>query len=349
MTDIKPSLILVALCNESDSPPAWQADLMAHLSQHYTLQIIYYPDEPLPAPLPEHVLLVGDETGQLRFAQHYHQRTQQNHPAILIAICPDYPQNALPRWVNTIIPPIPSYIDHALRQPTPQKSKDEISLLKSAIVRNVSHELRTPLLQVKSAISLLAEDTPNPKLAEYATDATARLEALVKNITQLANNMDAMSAVPIIIRETVDYAILNLRRAWEHKQEIARVQVNIEPNLPLALGDKQGISTVIQLLIDNALKFSTDSVLITAQHQDKSILVSVEDKGIGIATDKLDNIFDAFYQVDSSSTRRYGGIGVGLAIVQLILDWHHTQIRVESQKEQGSKFSFELPIAQISS
>ncbi len=227
-----------------------------------------------------------------------------------------------------------------------QASDKELSLLKNAIVRNVSHELKTPLLQVKSAVALLAEDVGQTRLIGYATDATTRLEAVVKNITQLASSLETRIE-HVILREIVEYVILDLRRIWQRKADISRIQVNVEKNLPPVLADKNGIGTVLQMLIDNALKFSQENVEVNAMRVGDKVRVSVRDYGIGIARDKLEKIFESFYQVDPSSTRRYGGSGVGLAIVRLILDHHNVPILVESEEGQGSTFSFELPVAEL--
>lgn len=227
-----------------------------------------------------------------------------------------------------------------------QKAARELELLKNTIVNNVSHELKTPLLHVKAAVALLAEDAASPKLAEYATGATARLEALVRNITQLAGSQN-LNIAPTLVHECVTYAVTNLGRTWEHKEAVGRVRVAVEENLPPVWGDRQGISTVFQLLLDNALKFSQDAVTISAQRKDNLVRIAVSDAGIGIAPDQREQIFDSFYQVDGSSTRPYGGTGIGLAIVRLILDRHNVKIEVESEVGKGSVFSFTLPVAEV--
>lgn len=224
-----------------------------------------------------------------------------------------------------------------------RRNSDEIEVLKNAIVRNVSHELKTPLLQVKSAVSLLAEDLGSSKLIDYATDATARLELLVRNITLLGSSLD-INPGPVIVRDAIESARRNLRRIWQRKDETERIVVLLENHLPPVLADKQGLSTVLQLLIDNALKFSKKNIEVCAQRSEDSVELTIRDYGIGIAKDQLELIFDLFYQVDHSSTRRYGGTGVGLAIVKLILDRHNTKILVESSENIGSSFSFRLPI-----
>lgn len=224
---------------------------------------------------------------------------------------------------------------------------DEMAVLKNAIVRNVSHELRTPLLQVKSAVSLIGEDVEDEKLLTYARNATARLETHVKNITMLGSSLDIRPS-PIILRDAVEYARRNLRRVWEHHDETDRIRPELAPNLPPVLADKQGLSTVLQLLLDNAIKFSEKEVEVLARQEGDTVQIAVRDYGIGIASDQLQAIFETFYQVDSSSTRRYGGAGVGLAIVNLILDNHDTTIYVESTPGEGSTFSFGLPVVDMS-
>lgn len=227
-----------------------------------------------------------------------------------------------------------------------QKGAQDLELLKNAIVHNVSHELKTPLLQVKSAIHLLAEETTDNKLTEMAIQSTARLESIVKNITLLSNTIhDKFS--PILIQESIDHAIRHLRRSWQHKDAVERIRIQIDPHLPPALADKQAISIVIQQLLDNALKFSKGQVELNAIVLDQDIEISVIDYGIGIEQDKFNRIFESFYQVDSSTTRRYNGVGVGLAIAKYIVERHQSHIVVKSSPQHGSTFSFKLRKAQL--
>ena len=232
-------------------------------------------------------------------------------------------------------------------QANQEQALSEIELLKNAIVRNVSHELNTPLLQVKSAVALIAEDVGKTSLVKMATQSTARLEALVKNITQLAVSLDEKDMAPLIVRECIGSAQRELRRTWESQADISRIQVGIAPDLPLAYANRQGITTVIQQLMDNALKFSEENVEVSACAEEDLIHIAVRDYGIGIAPDKLEEIFESFYQIDSSATRTYGGTGIGLAIVRLILDRHNVSIHVSSVVGKGSTFTFSLPVAHL--
>lgn len=272
---------------------------------------------------------------------------------------------------DTVLPPNPAYVERQidlllrlhtenrlfrsevedLRQSTDkrQKLEGEMELLKNAIVRNVSHELRTPLLQVKSAVSLIDEDYANKTLINFAKNATARLETLVKNITMLGSSLD-MNIGPIIVRDAIEFARRNLGRIWQHGGEEAdRIELNIEANLPPVMADKQGLSTVLQQLMDNALKFSEGKIEVIARREEdsKHVYIAVRDSGIGIEKSQMKKIFDSFFQIDSSSTRRYGGMGVGLALVKVILDNHSTLINVDSQLEKGSTFWFLLDVVEM--
>lgn len=227
-----------------------------------------------------------------------------------------------------------------------ERLRRHLETLKNAIVTNVSHELKTPLLQVKSAVALMAEDIEDEKLVNFATNATARLEALVKNITLMGSNL-APQLGPVIVPDTIEYARRNLSRAWDNRDAHNRIQIERDAKLPPVLADRQGLSTVLQLLLDNALKFSQGAVIASARRIGDEVEIAVTDSGIGIAADHLNTIFDTFYQVDGSSTRRYGGSGVGLAIVRLILDHHHTQIKVKSHVGEGTTFAFRLPVVHL--
>ncbi len=230
-----------------------------------------------------------------------------------------------------------------------RSAQTELELLKNAIVKNVSHELKTPLMHVKAAVAMMREpNVDQEKLIEYATNATSRLEAIVKNITMLGDSLD-INPGPVIVREAIEAARRNLYRTWESRDQADRIKTQLPPNLPPIFADRQGIITVLQLLIDNALKFSTKDVIVHAHlsHDNAKITIAVQDFGIGIAKDKIDGIFQSFFQIDGSSTRRFGGTGVGLSIVKLILDYHNSYVEVESEINQGSIFRFTLPAMRV--
>ncbi len=121
----------------------------------------------------------------------------------------------------------------------------------------------------------------------------------------------------------------------------------VSGNLPDVLVDNTQITRVISNLIDNAIKFNKKGgkISIEAMQKGEFAEISVTDTGIGIAEDNLPKLFDGFYQVDSSSSRVYGGTGLGLTAAKEIIEAYGGKIGVESEPGRGSKFYFTLPIA----
>lgn len=301
-------------------------------------------------------IILDDTPAMLRWASKLKNTQQANNINLFICVLTTNAEPALDTDFSDLVLPIipPPFIVRQVRLNLKQHQsrfqlqvdQREIGLLKNAIVRNVSHELKTPLLQVKSAVALITEDTPDSQLSRMAIEATARLEAIIKNITLLADTMNG-SFGPILVSESINHAIRNLRRSWSHKNAEQRIILEVEPGLPPVMADKQGLGIALQQLLDNALKFSQDSVIIRAESCNSGVRISISDFGIGIEQSKLQQIFDSFYQVDSSSTRRYGGTGVGLAIVRIIMEKHGVKIDVDSKLGVGSTFYFVLSIADL--
>ncbi|MBN1681342.1 MAG: response regulator [Anaerolineae bacterium] len=230
-----------------------------------------------------------------------------------------------------------------------------LDLLKSDIISSVSHELGTPLVQVKAAVALLAEDVAQNNnreqlsMANMAAQAIARLENAVNNIRQLAQTHN-IKPVPMMVSDAVDLAVRYLERSWSSRGAHERIVVDISPDLPLVLADKRAMARLLQLLLDNALKFSPKQSpvnIMAYPDGEDCVWVGVQDFGIGIAKEDHERIFDAFFQVDGSSTRRYGGTGTGLALAMLLAVGINTFIEVESQPHRGSMFSFLLPVASL--
>jgi signal transduction histidine kinase len=227
---------------------------------------------------------------------------------------------------------------------------EQLNLYKTAILHIVTHELRTPMLQVKTAIALLAEDIGEANtLVELATGATTRLEARIHNIAllnDLLNQSFQLNAFePVALSEVIDSAIRNLRRRWEYKHKVDRIRLNLPAEITPIWGDRQGLVIAIELLIDNALKFSEKDVMVSITQHEASVLIAVKDQGIGIAKQNLQRIYEPFFQVDSSTTRKFAGMGLGLTIAKSILDRHNTTITVQTKIGKGSTFSFRLPTA----
>jgi signal transduction histidine kinase len=122
--------------------------------------------------------------------------------------------------------------------------------------------------------------------------------------------------------------------------------IEVASDLPAVGGAALHLRRVLDNLINNALKFTPvgGSVRVSVQSNTKHVILQVKDTGIGIAPDKQERIFDRFYQVDDSSRARYGGVGLGLALVKEIAEAHGGTVTVESQENEGSTFTVTLPV-----
>jgi signal transduction histidine kinase len=231
------------------------------------------------------------------------------------------------------------------------KEVEDANRLKSEFVQNVSHELRTPLTFIKAYVELILEGS------------LGRIPRAVRNKLQvISQKADAITRLveDIVSLESIEAGMLRLESIRIHElitraQELASASAaeqsieivsNSEPDLPKVRVDVDRIGQVFDNLIGNALKFSPagSEINITAELDDGKVKFSVQDYGIGIPPDKLDRVFERFYQVDGSTTRRHGGAGLGLTIVKQIIEAHGGRITVESELNKGTTFSFWLSI-----
>ncbi|MGD8462388.1 MAG: ATP-binding protein [Anaerolineae bacterium] len=228
----------------------------------------------------------------------------------------------------------------------------ELDEMKSQLLSTVSHELRTPLASIKGfATTLLREDV--------AWDEDSRREFLSiidresDRLAELISNLLDMSRVEAgtlrVEPEEIDLGLLITETADEF-QRMTRSH-HIQTRLPrqgrLVLADPRRARQVLRNLVENAVKYSPNGgqIAITAQQLDTHMQTSVADEGIGIEPAQLSRIFDRFYQVDSASTRKVGGSGLGLSICKAIIEAHGGQIWAESEPGVGSTFTFTVPLA----
>ena len=122
------------------------------------------------------------------------------------------------------------------------------------------------------------------------------------------------------------------------------IQVTVPPGLPPVQADEEKIGWVLMQLVDNGIKFNKPggTIEITAAIQGEAVAVRVSDTGIGVPPERLEEVFEPFHQLDSSTTRRYPGTGLGLAMVKHILDTHGCPMQVQSEVGQGFRFEFLL-------
>jgi signal transduction histidine kinase len=232
----------------------------------------------------------------------------------------------------------------------------ELDRMKSDLLANVSHELRTPLTAIKGYTDYILEGKLGPigdKQEKGLTVIQRNLERLSRSINALLDfsTMDvgrlSLNLQPFALALLVEQIHQTLRSELDRKQ--LRFLSELAPGLPTVIADRDKLAQVLENLVINAIKFTPAGGLIRVaamrdeRHGRSTVEVSVSDSGIGIPEDQIGKIFNRFHQVDGTTTRRFGGVGLGLAIVRSILDAHGAQIRVESRQGQGSTFRFWLP------
>ncbi|MDY6874735.1 MAG: GAF domain-containing protein [Chloroflexota bacterium] len=232
----------------------------------------------------------------------------------------------------------------------------EINRLRTELVQNVGHELRTPLSLIQGYIELLLEGdlgrVLDSQLAalQIIRERSVTLSRLIHNLTMLQPvPREMLSLVPISVVEVVQHALAEFGRFAENAGITFLEELPVE--LPSVTGDRERLELVFGHLVDNAIKFSPDGGTITvrAWADESQVYVSVADEGIGIAPDHLSHVFERFYQVDGTTKRRFGGMGVGLALVWEIIEAHGGTVMVESESGEGSAFTVALPQVEESS
>jgi len=228
----------------------------------------------------------------------------------------------------------------------------ELSQMKANFVANISHELRTPLTHVKGYLELLTTESLGSLSAEQknalqvSQRAAGRLESLIDNLilfSLAARGEMTLRLAPVNLNKVVG-EIINYTRTKADDRNVA-LHFNIQPDIPYVQADEEKISWAILQLIDNAIKFTHSGGEVTLSIQSESdtlIMVSVFDTGIGIPPSRMNEIFEPFHQLDSSSNRRYSGTGLGLALVREIVSAHGSVIEVQSEDGKGTRFRFPL-------
>lgn len=229
----------------------------------------------------------------------------------------------------------------------------ELNQLKANFIANISHELRTPLLHIKGYLDILLDDGLGPlnsdqrEAVETISRAETRLERLIEDLIQfsLATRGELHLELAVIDLNEILKSVLNQISTRIEKKQL-KVQVDLEEKLPPVVCDREKLTWVLLQLMDNAIKFNQQDGLIGVETStcEDGVVVEISDSGIGIATEELNNIYTPFHQLDGSSTRRYGGTGLGLALSSRILQAHGSDLKAESMAARGSRFSFILPV-----
>ena len=229
--------------------------------------------------------------------------------------------------------------------------------IKSEFMDNVTHELRTPLNSVIGFAELLKDEVPGPlnaKQAAFAADILAsgqRLLALVEGILEMSRLDAAVAALegePVEIGAVLEERVAAHREAAETRG--IAVQLDVAPDAGNAELDPRALRRTLNALLDNAIKFNRDNgtVAVRARRDDGWLKIAVADTGIGIAREDLPRLFHPLVQLDAGLARKYGGIGLGLALARRLAELQGGALEVESEPGKGSTFTLRLPIREKS-
>jgi two-component system phosphate regulon sensor histidine kinase PhoR len=226
--------------------------------------------------------------------------------------------------------------------------------IRKDFVANVSHEIKTPITAIKGFVETLQEGhAQDPEETERFLGIihkhVDRLEAIVEDLLTLSRIEKEAETQEITLEEHLVRAILvRAVQACENKAEAKKIRLELDCSEELkGKINPLLLEQAVVNLIDNAINYSEEgtSVAVVAEEMGQEILIRVQDHGSGIERKHLERIFERFYRVDKSRSRKLGGTGLGLAIVKHIVQAHGGRVSVESQLGEGSTFTLHLPLS----
>ncbi len=231
-----------------------------------------------------------------------------------------------------------------------------LNKMKSNFVATISHEFRTPLTSIKAYCETLlrnAEEVDRNIMKEFLVvidEESDRLMTLIEDIldfSQMESGAIKFERTPCNLNEIVIKAADELSRNFERKQ--VKVHTHFAEANSLVRAEHDLMRQLVINLLHNASKFTKDggNVWVRLENDTVAVRLVVEDDGIGIPNDQIEQIFDHFHQADNTSTRKYGGTGMGLAICKNIVDWHDGTIWVENIPSGGARFVVVIPKKQV--
>lgn len=244
-------------------------------------------------------------------------------------------------------------IERSLEETQQAKAQAEIAnRLKDEFIGTVSHELRTPLNAILGWVQMLREgivtesqQTKAIEVIERNARSQAQLIEDLLDVTRITSGKFRLNIKPIPPASIVEAAIDTMRPTAQTKN--VEFVTEIDQNAGTIMGDADRLQQIVWNLLSNAVKFSDQNgkIEVRLANVDSHVEITVRDYGKGIEPEFLPYVFDRFRQQDGKTTRKYGGLGLGLAIVRHIAELHGGTVRAESDGEgMGATFAVELPL-----
>ncbi len=233
-----------------------------------------------------------------------------------------------------------------------RRKVEDLSRLKDEFLSIASHELRTPVTSIKGYTQLaktLIRENDLRTSEEYLDIALDQIDRMSRLILELLDVSRIETGRLEIRREPIPWTTFVSDVVHRHHTAVSerRFQLNLPVGHKRVLGDRDRLEQVLGNLMENAVKYSPDGseILVTVEDRGDQLVTSVADRGIGIPTDELGQVFERFHRGRQVSSTNYGGLGLGLYITKQIVERHSGSIWVESREGQGTTFSFSLPVA----
>ena len=228
----------------------------------------------------------------------------------------------------------------------------KISEMKSDFINNMTHEFKTPI----ATISLAADTITNPKVIKDEASIRHFISMIKKENSRMNKKVETILQIASLDKKEIEFRFENvsMHTIIEHAVETIDIQVqqrngriilNLGATEPIIYGDSDHLTNLVSNFLDNAIKYSPESpeITVTTQNNEKGLILSVEDKGIGMTKAVQSKIFERFYRQSSGNVHDVKGFGLGLNYARAIIDAHKGNVIVLSEPGKGSRFEIFLP------